>query len=52
MKDMVAVQNDNVKRLDALDLKAQTLDDEKADKNDTANEIRRLEDIIESLGSG
>lgn len=52
MKDMVAIQNDNMKRIDALELKTQALDEEKADKNDVAAEVRRLEDIIESLGSG
>ena len=52
MKDMISVQNDNTRRLDELELKAKALDDEKADKSDVANEIRRIEDIIESLGSG
>lgn len=52
MKNMLDIQNDNIKRLDDLDLQCGALSDEKADKNDFLNEIRRLEDIIEGLGSG
>lgn len=52
MKSMVDIQNDNIKRLDALELQTAGLQDEKADKHDFMNEIRRLEDVIESLGTG
>ena len=38
--------------MDALELTTAGLQDEKADKNDFMNEIRRLEDVIESLGTG